>query len=226
MDLRRKRPIIISSSKTDDIDDKKFDIRLKEGFKLFIAGPSRSGKTFFIDTFINNLADFAINPPKTIVYVYKVWQPKYGEMKVDYFIEDCEDLDKKLFENIKTPSSLVIFDDLINSKSLPTIAKLFTVDARHKKMSLIFVSQKMFVNNDNFRQISQNSDYYAVFKNPRNASEIRTLAHQMTPGTMDLVSYFTKATENPYSYLFINFTQECEPCLYLMKIEIHVIVKQ
>ena len=28
---------------------------------------------------------------------------------------------------------------------------------------------------------------------------------------MDLVSHFTKATENPYSYLFINFTQECEP---------------
>ena len=67
--------------------------------------------------------NFAINPPKTIVYVYKVWQPKYREMKVDYFIEDCEDLDKKLFENIKTPSSLVIFDDLINSKSLPTHSK-------------------------------------------------------------------------------------------------------
>ena len=126
MDMSRKHPIIISS-KIDDIDNKKFDIRLKEGFKLFIAGPSRSGKTFFIDTFINNLADFTINPPKTIVYVYKVWQPKYGEMKVDYLIEDCEDLDKKLFENIKTPSSLVVFDDLINSKSLPTIAKLFTV---------------------------------------------------------------------------------------------------
>ena len=125
--MNRKHPIIISSSKNDDLDDKRFDIRLKEGFKLFIAGPSRSGKTFFIDSFINNLPDFAINPPKTIVYVYKIWQPKYGEMKVDYFIEDCEDLDKKLFENIKTPSSLVVFDDLINSKSLPTIAKLFTV---------------------------------------------------------------------------------------------------
>ena len=93
--MSRKRPIIISSSKIDENDDKKYDIRLKEGFKLFIAGPSRSGKTFFIDTFINNLPDFAIDPPKTIVYVYKVWQPKYGEMKVDYFIEDCEDLDKK-----------------------------------------------------------------------------------------------------------------------------------
>ena len=102
MDVNRKRPIIISSSSHDDVDDKRFDIRLKEGFKLFVAGPSRSGKTYFIDTFIKNLDVFATHPPKTIVYVYKVWQPKYGEMKVDYFIEDCEDLDKKLFENIKT----------------------------------------------------------------------------------------------------------------------------
>ena len=46
--MKRKRPIIISSSTMDDIDDKKFDIRLKEGFKLFIAGPSRSGKTFLL----------------------------------------------------------------------------------------------------------------------------------------------------------------------------------
>ena len=211
MDVHRKRPIIISSSSKNFYDDRLYDIRLKEGFKLFITGPSRSGKTYFIDKLLNNLSDFTIFPPKTIVYVYKVWQPKYGDMKVDYFIEDSEDLEKQLFENIKSPSSLVVFDDLINSKSLPFIAKLFTVDARHKNMSMVFVSQKMFVNNDNFRQISQNSDYYAVFKNPRNASEIRTLAQQMTPGSMDLVSYFTKATHNPYSYLFINFTQECEP---------------
>ena len=212
MDVKRKRPIIISSANIeDDDDDKMYDIRLKEGFKLFIAGPSRSGKTYFIDSFLKHLNDISINPPKIIIYVYKVWQPKYSDMKVDYFIEDCEALDKKIFENTKSLSSLVVFDDLINSKSLPMIAKLFTVDARHKNMSMIFVTQKMFVNNDNFRQISQNSDYYAVFKNPRNALEIRTLAHQMTPGTMDLVSYFTKATQDPYSYLFINFTQECEP---------------
>ena len=54
MDVKRKRPIIISSSNHNHVDDKRFDIRLKEGFKLFVAGPSRSGKTYFIDTFITS----------------------------------------------------------------------------------------------------------------------------------------------------------------------------
>ena len=103
---------------------------------------------------------------------------------------------------------LVIFDDMINSKSINDIAPLFTVDARHMNMSLIFLSQRIFVNNEYFRQISQNSDYFVLFKNPRNSSEIRTLATQITPGNLSLVNIYMEATKEPFSYLFINLTQE------------------
>ena len=75
---------------------------------------------------------------------------------------------------------------------------------------MIFLSQRMFVNNEYFRQISQNSDYFCVFKNPRNSSEIRTLAQQLTPGSLELVSIYQQATKEPFSYLFINLTQECD----------------
>merc|ERR1711867_28219 len=79
------------------------------------------------------------------------------------------------------------FDDLIGSKSLPEIANMFTVDARYLNISMVFLSQRMFVNDEYFRQISQNCDYFCLFKNQRNSSEIRTLAQQMTPGNMVLV---------------------------------------
>ena len=69
----------------------------------------------------------------------------------------------------------------------------------------------MFVNCEHFRQISQNCDYFAIFKNPRNSSEIRTLAQQMTPGNLILVQIYMEATKMPFSYLFINLTQECDP---------------
>ena len=105
----------------------------------------------------------------------------------------------------------VIFDDLINSKSLVDIATLFTVDGRHMNMSMAFLTQRMFVNNEHFRQISQNCDYFCVFKNPRNSSEIRTLAQQLTPGSLDLIEIYKEATKNPFSYLLINLTQECNP---------------
>ena len=78
-------------------------------------------------------------------------------------------------------------------------------------MSLVFLTQRMFVNDEYFRQISQNSDYFIIFKNPRNSSEIRTLAQQITPGSLHLIKIYIEATKDPFSYLFINLTQECEP---------------
>ena len=187
-----------------------YDIRLKENFKLFINGPSRSGKTFFLKDFIQNMDIFCKSPPKITTLVYKVFQPIYLDLNVDYLRMDCDNLKEKLLELARGESMLVIFDDLINSSSLPNIANLFVVDGRHSNLSMIFLSQKLFIKNDYFRQISQNSDYYMLFKNPRNSQEIQTLSHQMTPGKKHLITYYKEATKNPFSYLFINLTQECK----------------
>lgn len=190
-----------------------FDIRLKENFKLFVSGPSRCGKTFFISELLENIDTFLKDPPETVLYIYKVWQTKFDEMKsvVDGFIEDNENVVQQLKELALGQRVFVIFDDLINSKSLVDIATLFTVDGRHMNMSMAFLTQRMFVNNEHFRQISQNCDYFCVFKNPRNSSEIRTLAQQLTPGSLDLIKIYKEATKNPFSYLLIDLTQECDP---------------
>ena len=66
----------------------------------------------------------------------------------------------------------------------------------------------------------------ALFKNPQNAQEIRNLSSQMTPGRMELVSYYTKATQNWHAYLFINVTQQCKDQVkYLSQLfnETHVV---
>ena len=191
--------------------EKMFDIRLKENFKLFISGPSRCGKTFYIADLLENISTFAKEPPETIIYLYKVWQSKFDEMRnlVDIFIQDNVDIMHEIRKISLGQRIFIIFDDMINSKSLPDIATLFTVDARHMNISMAFLTQRMFVNNEYFRQISQNSDYFCIFKNPRNCSEIRTLAQQLTPGSLDLIEIYKKATETPFSYLFINLTQEC-----------------
>ena len=190
-----------------------FDIRLKENFKLFISGPSRCGKTFFISELLENIDTLAKDPPETIIYVYKIWQCKFDEMKsvVHGFIEDNENIIQQIKEIALGQSIFVIFDDLINSKSLVDIATLFTVDGRHMNMSMAFLSQRMFVNNEHFRQISQNCDYFCIFKNPRNSSEIRTLAQQLTPGSLELIEIYKEATKKPFTYLLINLTQECDP---------------
>ena len=193
--------------------DGKFDIRLKENFKLFVTGPSRCGKTVFVAKLLENIHAFAKMPPAKVLYIYKVWQPKYDEiMSLGVnFMEDSDNIVNDIKSGVSGHPMLVIFDDLIGSSSLKVIADLFTVDARHMNMSLVFLTQRMFVNNEAFRQISQNCDYFVIFKNPRNSSEIRTLAQQMTPGNLILVQIYMEATKGPFSYLFINLTQECDP---------------
>ena len=190
-----------------------FDVRLKENFKLFISGPSRCGKTFFVADLLQNIQTFAKQPPSQVIYIYKVWQTKFDEMKsvVHIFMQDEKNIIDKIKEYATGVPILVVFDDMINSSSLSDLASLFTVDARHMNMSLVFLTQRMFVNDEHFRQISQNCDYFIVFKNPRNSSEIRTLAQQITPGSLHLINMYIEATKDPFSYLFINLTQECPP---------------
>ena len=148
-------------------------------------------------------------------------QTKFDEMKslIDEFIPDNDDVINRIQEKVAGQPIMIIFDDLINSKSLSDIATLFTVDGRHMNMSMVFLTQRMFVNNEHFRQISQNCDYFCIFKNPRNSSEIRTLAQQLTPGSLELINIYMEATKDPFSYLFINLTQECQPQVkYLSKL--------
>ena len=109
-----------------------------------------------------------------------------GAMGIN-FMKDNENIVDEIKSTAKGQAILVVFDDLIGSTSLPEIANMFTVDARHLNISMVFLTQRLFVNDEYFRQISQNCDYFCLFKNPRNSSEIRALAQQMTPGNMVLV---------------------------------------
>merc|ERR1711954_495195 len=126
------------------------------------------------------------------------------------FMEDNDNVVNDIKAGVNGQPMLVFFVDLIGSLSLKNIANLFTVDARHMNMSLVFLTQKMFVNDESLRQISQNCDYFCIFKNSRNSSEIRTLSQQMTPGNNILVQIYMDATKGPFSYLFINPIQECD----------------
>ena len=56
----------------------------------------------------------------------------------------------------------------------------------------------MFVNNEHFRQILQNSDYFCIYKDPRNSSEIRTLAQQIPPGNLGLIKFYKEATKTHF----------------------------
>ena len=55
------------------------------------------------------------------------------------------------------------------------------------------------------RTISLNTHYMVLFKNPRDATQIRTLSLQMYPDNPRmLVNAYRDATSQPYGYLLLN----------------------
>ena len=92
-----------------------FDIRLKENFKLFVTGPSRCGKTVFVSKLLENIHAFSKLPPMSVLYIYKVWQPKYDEIKSlgVNFIEDNDNVVNSIKSGVSGQPMPVIFDDLI-----------------------------------------------------------------------------------------------------------------
>ena len=99
---------------------------------------------------------------------------------------------------------------MINSVNIKYISELFMVQGRHKNISLIFISQQSFRNSDDFRAISNNTNYIILMKNERNLNDVINLSKQATPGKDSLLlQIYKKATSDGYSYLFINFTHEC-----------------
>ena len=94
-----------------------FDIRLKENFKLFVTGPSRCGKTVFVAKLLENIHAFSKLPPVSVLYIYKVWQPKYDDIKSlgVNFIEDNDNVVNNIKSSVSGQPMLVIFDDLIGS---------------------------------------------------------------------------------------------------------------
>ena len=69
----------------------------------------------------------------------------------------------------------------------------------------------MFVNDEYFRKISQNCDYFTIFKNAFNSSEICSLAQKITPWSLHLINICIEAMKDSFSYYFIDITQKCVP---------------
>lgn len=178
---------------------------------MILAGPSGCGKTSWIASFIKyrqKLMD--IDPAKICLY-YSVWQPLYNELEdiVDFrkgipSIEDIEALN----EYSEIGGSLVVIDDQALSIN-KDIATIFTVTARHTRVSLVLLTQNLFSKQQYFRDVSLQASYFVIFKNPRDNSSIRHLANQLSPNNTKYVyEAYEHALKRPYSYLLIDLDQK------------------
>ena len=136
--------------------------------------------------------------PEGVTWYYGEWQSAYENLDIPNL---------RLEEGLPTSfdaskRNIVVLDDLMADTD-ERVTNLFTKKSHHCNTSVIYLVQNLFPKNKESRTISLNSQYIVVFKNPRDVSQMTTLAKQMYPGRVKFVQEaFADATSTPYGYIF------------------------
>jgi hypothetical protein len=178
-------------------------------FNALVAGPSQSGKTWWIMKLLSTPG--SIRPkPQRILYCYAEWQPAYRNLSLSGNVEFVKGLPTDILSKLDgTTPTLVILDDLmIESSSNKEITSLFVRGTHHKNASVILVCQNLF--EKGLRTISLNSHFIVLFFSPRDQQQIASLARQLYPKNKSqfLVEAYNDATSvSGHSYLFLDLKQ-------------------
>jgi hypothetical protein len=170
-------------------------------FTCYVAGPTKSGKTYFVMRLVKARKFFIVPPPERVIWCYGRYQDAFNELSGVEFIEGLPP-SELLDRNTRT---LLIIDDLMNETDA-SVSNLFTKGSHHDNASIVYLSQNLFNKNKNNRNISINSDYMVLFKNPRDSSQIVNLGRQMCPGRSSYFrEAFAEATCRPHTYMLLDF---------------------
>lgn len=184
-----------------------------EPFKLthpstvLIAGPTGSGKTYFLRELLKHRNEMFREPrPKRVIWFYGEYQTLFEDME-DY----VEFREGSNFESVEE-DSLVILDDLMNELSgEKKLANLFTKYSHHRKLTVIFIVQNVFHQGREMRNVSLNAQYMFLFKNRRDVSQVTHLGRQLFPNKIKFFNeVFEDSTKKPYSYLMVDLRPETE----------------
>lgn len=87
---------------------------------------------------------------------------------------------------------------------------IFTKYSHHLNVSVFYVTQNLF--NKKQREMSLNSQYFFLFKNPRNGAFISHLGRQIYPNESGfLKESYEDATQKQFSFLTVDMRQETDP---------------
>jgi hypothetical protein len=182
------------------------DPRLRHPFTAILAGATGCGKTVFTFKLISESQNMITPSPEKIVYCYGEYQEIFGEYPHVTFIEGLPDVTQ--FDGKQR--TLLILDDLMTETN-DSVSNIFTKVSHHRNVSVIYLSQNLFHKSKQNRTLSLNAHYMVLFKNPRDAVQVATLARQMHPGRGKfLVEAFKDATDKPYGYLLIDLKPDTE----------------
>ena len=181
------------------------DFHFKHPTTIQVSGPTRCGNTRLVRRI---LAEQLIQTFATrIIWVYNEWQPDYDMIRQRYpGIEFEKGWRDEIFDSLSPEQRniLVLDDQMEVASSSKSVADLFTRGSHHRSLTVIYLVQNVYNQGKSQRTISLNSHYSVVFRNGRDASQVRTMAYQLCQSNGHwLVDAFTDATSKPDGYLVL-----------------------
>lgn len=181
-------------------------------FTSLVSGPTGAGKTWFVKEFIQNLDAMVDVTIHEILWFYGEKQSFHNNIKeispvpID-FIQGMPELEKVAAES-SPPPRLVVIDDLMVEGGGGKVIDFFTKGSHHRNLSVIFLLQNIFHQGKAMRDVSLNSHYIVLFKNPRENAQVGYLARQIDPQNSKFIQEsYADATSMPHSYFLIDMKQ-------------------
>jgi hypothetical protein len=182
---------------------------------IHIVGPTMSGKSTLTRRLLNDRDELFIKPFDRVIYAYSVLQDSFKKIKGNVeFIQGISAILEN--ENFFDPNenNLLVLDDLMDEIADNHRASvLFTRGIHHKNVTVIFLYQNLFKKGTAMRDITLNSQYFLLFKSPRDVQQIKLLGRQL--GLPHLECAYKKAIKERYGFLLVNLHPECDERLRL-----------
>ena len=183
-------------------------IPFHSGSPMTIAGPTGSGKTYFVNRLLSS--DMFTQPIASVLYCYGVYQDYYDDFKFSNleFHQGVPTMDK--INAIRDGNfHVIVLDDLMEYivKSLD-VQSLFTKHCHHYNMTAIFITQNIFAQGPCARNINLNTHILVLFANKRDKQQVDVLGKQLFPTALNVFrEAYYDAIDRPYGYLIV----DCSP---------------
>jgi hypothetical protein len=183
------------------------ELRFKHHFTCIVSGPTGLGKSSFCIKVLQNLYTLCTEQNfdgGIWCYSERTAVPSQQLATLKGYIKFHKSVPAN-FDNAQGRPTLIMLDDLLNEVYPKDVSVHFTKGSHHRNISVILITQNLFHQGRNARDISLNAKYLVLLKNVRDKNQFSYLARQVFPEDSDgLYKAYLYATQRPHGYLVLD----------------------
>ena len=185
-----------------------------------IFGATLCGKTTWCKKMIEQSDRLFTIPIKKILFCYGMYQDIFEKLNssMENFFLHAGLPSRQVIEEFTADKehNMIVLDDLQQEMAKDAqMEKLFTQLAHHLNVTVVFMGNNLFYKNFS-RTITVNLHVIILFRNARDAQQVRCLARQLYPlKSEQFINAYLDSTSQPYGYIVIDLSPSANKQLQL-----------